>query len=188
MTGTWTLQVVSGDVASLVANPSMVEAVQIAVATQVGVEPDMVQVTLSEGSAARRLRGVVAEAPAGAAARRRLAGTMVATYVITYPADEQGISDANGVTDALGDATEAQLTSALQSAIAAVPELLGDTFTLVVQAFDAPAIVIVPVSQAVSTTDPRKAASWALPRAAPFGMAARLAVAAAVLASSGALM
>lgn len=176
------MEVVSGDVASLVANPGMAEAVQLAIATEVGVEQRMVQVTLEAG-AARRLRGT---ALLEGAARRRLEGVMVASYVITYPADEQGISDAKSAAGAFEAKTEAQLTSALQSAIATVPDLLGEAFTLVVQTFDAPALVIVTASPSGSTTDPLGAPS-AAPGAARLGLVARLAVAAAVVAASTAL-
>merc|ERR1719456_1682729 len=72
--GTWTLKVVSGEMESLVNNPDMITAVQLAVASQVGVEPDLVALSLSVGSASRRLRGVVAGTPAGGATPGRTGG------------------------------------------------------------------------------------------------------------------
>jgi len=179
--GTWTLNVVSGDVASLVTNPDMIRAVQIAVAGQVGVASDRVEVTLSEGNASRRLRGSVG---ADDAAPRRLEGELVAAYVVTFAADEQGIQDANAAANVYNDVTEQELTGALQSAMSTV--LLGDTFTLVVQSFDTPSLTV--EASDPTTTQSSEITSPALPRAAPLSMAAQLVMGIAVLAVSRVLV
>jgi hypothetical protein len=181
------LEVVSGDVATLVSDPQMKQAVQLAVATKVGVGLDLVEVTLSEGSSSRRLRGAVGGVLTDGSASRRLAGQVLATYVITFPADAQGLSNANAAADVFSATTEEQLTSSLQSAMASVSDTLGDTFTLVVQAFDAPSLVTVQVSPTSTTSVQQGEASWALPQAAPIGLVARLAVTVVVLAASSAL-
>eukprot|EP00404_Azadinium_spinosum_P025403 CAMPEP_0180689428 /NCGR_PEP_ID=MMETSP1037_2-20121125/74500_1 /TAXON_ID=632150 /ORGANISM="Azadinium spinosum, Strain 3D9" /LENGTH=614 /DNA_ID=CAMNT_0022720317 /DNA_START=34 /DNA_END=1879 /DNA_ORIENTATION=- len=179
--GMWTLEVVSGDAVSLVTNPDMVMAVQLAVAGQVGVASDLVEVTLSEGSLSRRLRSAIG---ARDAQPRRLEGQMVAAYVITFPADEQGISDANAAADGFSGTTAQQLTSALESAMSSISGLLGDTFTLVVKAFDAPSLVIVAASSTQTTTLQSGVMSPALPRSAPLSITVQLVVVIVVLAMS----